>query len=171
MGTNFYARRILTQEEKEKLLKAIERDNRKEIVKIVSELYSIYHLGKRSSGWDFLWNTNAHEEWNGKEYVTITPYPLNKAGISEFCLRKDIIIEDEYGKTISSEDFLKMAFSWKGINNEQYYNDPTKDRPFKAFANIHDERTINMFRRLGFEIAWHEFYNDGLRFSSEIEFS
>lgn len=170
MGTNFYARRIPTQEEKEKLLKVIGKDNRKEIDKIVSKIYPIYHLGKRSSGWDFLWNTNAHEEWNGKEYITVTPYPLTKKGILEFCLRSDIIIENEYGKIISAEDFLEMAFNWKGINCEQYYKDPN-NKSFSAFANCHDERTINMFRRLGFEIAYHEFYSDGLRFSSDIEFS
>lgn len=79
MGTNFYARKLPTVEEKTHLISLIEEDNSKEIKDEVSRLYdsihydfrsskwdgSEIHLGKRSGGWKFLWNPNIWRIRNG----------------------------------------------------------------------------------------------------------
>jgi hypothetical protein len=64
MGTNYYARIIPKENEKQKLLDAINNNKYNEIEDIASELYgrrneytrkgNVIHLGKRSGGWKFL---------------------------------------------------------------------------------------------------------------------
>ena len=78
MGTNYYARIIPTEEQKNNLKKLINENNFSEIRKTVSSLYSTteryceedllngeVHLGKRSAGWKFLWNPNWYKKYKG----------------------------------------------------------------------------------------------------------
>ena len=132
MGTNFYARIIPKEDEKNELINKIVNDKFNEIEDLASELYgerdrytrkgNMIHLGKRSCGWKFLWNPNVIKYWDGyidpetKEYVSVVKndyvYPLTKQGITEFVMREDIIITDEYGEQQDPKEFLEMAFSW-----------------------------------------------------------
>lgn len=74
MGTNFYARIIPTKERKEHLKKLIDNDEFDLIEDKIKELYcNEIHLGKRSSGWKFLFNPN-HEKY----------YKLTKEGLRKF---------------------------------------------------------------------------------------
>ena len=116
MGTNFYARIIPKEEDKQKLIDAI-NDNQYDIIEnLASELYgrrneytrkgNEIHLGKRSCGWKFLWNPNIIKYHDGyidpetKDYIDVVKYdyvyPLTKQGITDFCSREDVIITDEY---------------------------------------------------------------------------
>lgn len=56
------------------------------------------HLGKRSSGWKFLWN------WNQSKYYK------NKEELFEF-IRSGRVV-DEYGRQMDQEDFIQMALQW-----------------------------------------------------------
>ena len=68
MGTNFYARIIPKEDEKNELINKIVNNQFDEIEELTSELYgnrneytrkgNVIHLGKRSCGWKFLWNPN-----------------------------------------------------------------------------------------------------------------
>ena len=118
MGTNFYARIIPKEEDKQKLLDAVNNNQYNIIEDLASELYgnrneysrrgNVIHLGKRSCGWKFLWNPNVIRYCDGyidsetKEFVPVWKYdqvyPLTKQGITDFCNREDVIITDEYGE-------------------------------------------------------------------------
>lgn len=110
MGTNYHRipKQGETTDNKMRLLDSIDT-----IIKMqdgphmVSELEDLIsefsednnlHLGKRSSGWKFLWNFN-----NNKYYS-------NKEELIDFVMSGDVI--DEYGEIINSEEFLEMAFGW-----------------------------------------------------------
>ena len=77
MGTNFYARIIPKEEDKQKLVDAINNNQYDIIENLAAELYgrrndysgigNEIHLGKRSGGWKFLWNPNVIKVWDSEE--------------------------------------------------------------------------------------------------------
>jgi len=68
------------------------------------------HLGKRSSGWKFLWNFHDNVHYTSKE--ELLDY-----------VRTGRIV-DEYGMEIDPEEFLKMSLEWGqpdgSVFNEEY---------------------------------------------------
>jgi hypothetical protein len=99
------------------------------------------HLGKRSSGWKFLWNWNKGEYYKTKEEL--------------FKFIRDGRVVDEYGEQINTDEFITMALEWgkeDGWDIETYYrqNPSERDRYF-------DGKTL-------------EEYIDELRVSTSTEF-
>ena len=187
MGTNFYARIIPKEEDKQKLINVIAKDDYNNILKFANELYgnwdsqsgkgNVFHLGKRSSGWKFLWNPNVrfysdghfdeNMKWIPKWKHEFT-YPLTKQGITEFCLREDVIIFDEYNEILNNQKFLDMAFSWDGIDCKEYYTNPI----YESGTPYYDDfRVVQKWTTLGYKPQYGEFYSDNLRFSTSQEFS
>lgn len=140
MGTNFY--RIVTEEEmserKERLIKCI-NDMELSPSNIESEFSFIekgewdrispwdeflnemkVHLGKRSSGWKFIWNFNKNK------------YYSNKEELLKF-IRSGRVV-DEYGDLIDNEEFIKDALEWGEKDGYVYNEDYLRDHP--------SERTI-----------------------------
>ena len=78
------------------------------------------HLGKRSSGWKFLWNFHDNAHYSNKE--ELLDY-----------VRTGRIV-DEYGMEIDPEEFLKMALEWGqpdgAVFNEEYEKKNTKKGRF-----------------------------------------
>jgi len=78
------------------------------------------HLGKRSSGWKFLWNFN-----NDKYYK-------DKESLLEF-IRSGRIV-NEYSEELNVEEFIEMSLSWgedDGWDLETYYEEnPTHRSPY-----------------------------------------
>lgn len=121
MGTNFYCRKINRKHRKmfsddlNELsqyitynIDNIELDlveKVKEFIESNSDLEEEIHLGKRSYGWQFLWDYH-----NGKYFKP------NLESIKEFLSQDDIIIYDEY------ENFYKV---------EQLFNDELSDCLYK----------------------------------------
>lgn len=201
MGTNFYARIIPKEDEKNELINKIVNNQFNEIVDLASALYgerneytrkgNVIHLGKRSGGWKFLWNPNVIKYWDGyidpetKEYVPVDGYdyvyPLTKQGITDFCNREDVIITDEYGETFSAEEFLEMAFSWgqpNGLTGKTYEEDPrfgpsTYKNYYWSEKYQRGMHTKNdeMWFDLGYIVEYYDFESDGLRFATSISFS
>lgn len=190
MSTNYYARIIPKEEDKQKLINAINNNQYDIIEDLASELYgnrneytrkgNVIHLGKRSCGWKFLWNSNVIRYCDGyvdsetKEFVPVWKYdqvyPLTKQGITDFCSRKDVIITDEYGETFSTEEFLEMAFSWgepDGLTSKEYQENPKYDAPPYFGCKRENEK----WEDLGFKVEYYDFESDGLRFSTSINFS
>lgn len=135
MGTNFY--KIPTEEEmnarKERLIKRI-NDMELNSYNIESDFNYIstgeddwyktnpwreflddmkIHLGKRSSGWKFIWNFNKNR------------YYTNKEELLAF-IRSGRVI-DEYGLLIPNEEFIKDALEWGQpdgyVYNEEYFRE------------------------------------------------
>lgn len=201
MGTNFYARIIPKEDEKNELINKIINNKFDEIEDLASELYgrrneytrkgNMIHLGKRSAGWKFLWNPNVIKYYDGyidpetKEYVSVIKYdyiyPLTKQGITDFCNREDVIITDEYGEQYTPKDFLEMAFSWgepDGWVGKTYEEDP-RSGP-SSYRNYYwsekyqrgmHSKEDEMWFDLGYIVEYYDFEADGLRFATSINFS
>lgn len=200
MGTNYYARIIPKEEDKQKLIDAINDDRDDLVEDLASELYghrneytrkgNKIHLGKRSCGWKFLWNPNTIKYCDGyidqetKKYIPVYKYdqvyPLTKQGITDFCNREDVIITDEYGEQQDPEEFLEMAFSWEepnGYTSKTYEESYKKESYYRNYywnkkyqRNIHSEMD-EMWFDLGYIVEYYDFESDGLRFSTSINFS
>lgn len=92
MGTNFYARIIPSETNKNLLIEAIKNNDFNVVNKLYQSMYadrddvnrhgSVIHLGKRSNEWKFLWNPNVIKYYNSDsgtiEYDYM--YPLTKEG-------------------------------------------------------------------------------------------
>ena len=191
MGTNFYARIIPKEEDKQMLINAIKNDNYDFVTDLVSELYgnrneytrrgSVIHLGKRSAGWKFLWNSNVIYYCDGyldketKEFVPVwkfdTVYPLTHQGITDFVMRDDVIVFDEYNEVQDKEEFLEMAFNWNakdGLTSKEYQENPKYNAsPYYGL----DEREAKKWKDFGVKVDYYDFESDGLRFSTSIAFS
>ena len=78
------------------------------------------HLGKRSSGWKFLWNFNNDNYYKDKE------------SLLEF-IRSGRIV-NEYSEELDVEEFIEMSLSWgedDGWDLETYYEEnPTHRSPY-----------------------------------------
>ena len=99
------------------------------------------HLGKRSSGWKFLWNFNDNKYFSTKEEL----FKFIRSGR----------VVDEYGEIMDVEEFIQMALDWgkeDGWDLKSYYNENPDSR--RVWANED-----------------HEKYVDGLRVSTSIDFS
>ena len=201
MGTNFYARIIPKEEDKQELIKMIQDDDFNNIVDFASELYdkrneytrkgNVIHLGKRSCGWKFLWNPNVikYYDWymdqETKEYASIIKYdyvyPLTKQGITDFVMQEDVIVYDEYGEQYTPEEFLEMAFSWgqpDGWTGKTYEEDPSSGP--SSYRNYYwsekyqrgmHSKEDEKWFDLGYIVEYYDFESDGLRFSTSINFS
>lgn len=199
MGTNFYARIIPKEEDKQKLIDFIKYNHFNVIEDLASELYgkrneytrrgNVIHLGKRSGGWKFLWNSNVIRYADGyldenKQYVPVYKYdqvyPLTKQGITDFCNREDVVITDEYGEQYTSEEFLEMAFSWgqpDGYTGKTYEESHKEESSYRNYywsekyqRGMHT-KDDEMWFDLGYIVEYYDFESDGLRFATSINFS
>lgn len=191
MGTNFYARIIPREEDKQKLIDAINNNKYDIIEDLTSELYgrrddysgvgNEIHLGKRSGGWKFLWNPNVIKVWDSEacDYAYNYVYPLTKEGITNFVMREDVIITDEYGEQYTPEDFLKMAFSWgepDGYTGKTYEESHKEESNYKNYYwSKKHQRSMHsandeMWFDLGYIVEYYDFESDGLRFATSVNF-
>lgn len=191
MGTNYYARIIPREEDKQKLIDAINNNQYDVIEDLTSELYgrrddysgvgNEIHLGKRSGGWKFLWNPNVIKVWDNEtcDYAYNYVYPLTKEGITNFVMREDVIITDEYGEQYTPEDFLEMAFSWgepDGYTGKTYEESHKEESGYRNYywskkyqRSMHSEND-EMWFDLGYIVEYYDFESDGLRFATSINF-
>lgn len=186
MGTNYYARIIPKEEDKNDLINAIINDDFNKILELSQELYGSkdeysglggeIHLGKNSAGWSFLWNPNVRYYCDGyldenKQFVPVWKYeftyPLNKQGITDFINREDIYIIDEYGEIQNKSEFLEWAFNKQGLSHKEYQENPKYD---SGSYWGEDPKVTEKWINLGFFPEYGEFFADGLRFSTCQEF-
>jgi hypothetical protein len=201
MSTNYYCHIIPSKERKKELHDAIEANDFPLINKLKDEMYNsirveygedyiiggVVHLGKRSSGWKFLWNPNVFvirnghlEDNNGiRKYVPdpdtpLYTYPLTKKGLKSFIDREDVLIYDEYDELQDKEEFWKMALEWGykkndiGWDADSYYKDHPMEHGYLAGGEL-----IDLLIAEGYKLSRYnsDFYSDGLRFATSIEFS
>lgn len=163
MGTNFY--KVIKPKINKSQVKEITK-NVKQIIKAsdencfitdeqldyineqLSELkFTKVHLGKRSCGWQFLWNHN------NCEY-----YEKTLESIKTFLNKNDGWIEDEYGDKYTVDQFIKEEIGEAMYNDpEKYINGPQYDKG----KNICD-----WIKSSNYEFTTPE----GLRFSTSTEF-
>lgn len=104
------------------------------------------HIGKRSSGWKFLWNFH-----DNKHYT-------NKKELLKF-IRSGRVV-DEYGELQDTEDFIKMALEWGQPDgymlDANYIKEQSKLAHYKPFTDMS---------------KYYDKEVDGLRVSIHTEFS
>lgn len=155
------------------------------------------HLGKSSIGWKFLWNPqvflipHGHYETFQTEcgekyelYVKEPPtlyhlYPLTKKGITDFVMREDIVIRNEYGESVDKEGFLYYAMveknTYRSITGE--IKEALDSRLYEEIhpSRIHISRSelVIALEAEGYKMiskTLSDFYSDGLRFSTITDF-
>lgn len=169
MGTNFY--KVLkpkyTKKQKAQIIKKINEQTKKlkdyfndnnyidkydikEYHEMLKELQPvIVHLGKRSWGWQFLWNHN------NEKY-----YEKTLQSIKEFLDEDNGFIIDEYGERFTTDQFLNEEIG------EAMYNDPER------FINGYQYDAKKESSYLWASCAKYEFTTEeGLRFSVSTEFA
>ena len=178
MGTNFYkvlpapedfpkqVKKVLEEVELE-LIKdgKISYDTQEKLDNLSKSKRSI-HLGKRSGGWQFLWNHNDGEY-----------YDLNIDSIKEF-LNQPGIIEDEYGEQFTVEEFLEDEIGYAlwgdkehaDLTGAKYYQLCLKDPDTYGRAYRCEQRAIEI-KGKAYPVEWHDIIVNGLRFATTTEFS
>lgn len=124
MGTNYYWRPLITEEEREKLLEKTKNVKTLQEIKdfiyndILKERESEVHIGKSSCGWQFLFYLGIRKYTCGQS--------LKKEDIDKW-LHSGIIV-DEYGDEISVDDFWQLVDTKKNaMDYDQYYKKNPKD--------------------------------------------
>ena len=136
MGTNYYLRKKISSETRQDILNSIKSKYVDFRNQITTNIYGIdyalddfshevrecidkniieIHLGKRSYGYQFLWN------YHGGRY-----YNANLEDIKKFISNPDYEIIDEYGRVFTAEQFLNEEIGsslYSGINGLE--NGPT----------------------------------------------
>ena len=197
MGTNFYGRIIPSAERKSELKRAIDNNEFDRIEDLVNEMYSTiryendcliggkFHLGKRSAGWKFLWNPNIYitrellkdkdGQYYAGKYLYRPLYPLTKQGIKDFISRDDIEIYDEYGEKQDKEQFFQEAVNWTTWKGKEAWDSKTYHLSYPEEKSYRcDNDLIRYMIQAGMEFISNDrsdFYSDGLRFATTIEFS
>ena len=153
MGTNFYYKIPLKKRDKDILHKIIDKFPEEDVYDLKEKLAeiernSVIHLGKRSYGWQFLWDYH-NGEYYGASLKSIKKYLRDKGGI----------IQDEYGEKFTIEEFFN------GEIGSCLYLDETHSNAYQYHKNHPEEP-------LYYNINEHEFQSkDGLRFSYDENFS
>lgn len=124
MGTNYYWRPLITEEEREALLEKTKNVKTLQEIKgfiyndILKEREAEVHIGKSSCGWQFLFYLGIRKYTCGQS--------LKREDIDKW-LRSGIIV-DEYGDEISADKFWQLVDTKKdGIDYSQYYKEFPED--------------------------------------------
>lgn len=129
MGTNFYARIIPKEKDIKRVHRIIDNYLKGYALEIDDDILKDFaqkiHLGKKSFGWQFLWQDNPRY------------YQDNLESIREFLSRNDVIIYNEYEERFTLNEFLNNEIGpclyndqERFISGRQYaekYNEPYRD--------------------------------------------
>lgn len=130
MGTNFYARIIPKEDDIKRVQKEIGlylSGEKLTINGILEDVVQEIHLGKRSYGWQFLWQDNPKH------------YDDNLESIKKFLSREDVIIYNEYDERFTVDEFFDNEIAQCLYNNpERYMNirqyQEKHNKPFNDFG-------------------------------------
>lgn len=152
MGTNFYLKHIPTEKEYQEMQELMMKKQYGDLKKLIESSTVSYHIGKRSSGWQFLFAP--HEDTYGNK----NPWGNTLQSLKEWFSNPEYVIEDEYGRQFTPEQFWKdeigpyLYHSAECINGYDY----DAKEGYKGYLST----------------SKYEFTTEeGLRFSTDIEFS
>lgn len=120
MSTNFYLLRKAPRDKKDEIISEIVNDNLECALQLLEDEVkeTQIHLGKRSTGWQFLWYLN------NEKY-----FKPNLESIKSFIaaeLEKGAVIVDEYGQEFTLDKFINeeignSLLKGKYIDDDYYY--------------------------------------------------
>ena len=166
MGTNYYRRHIPTEEELNKAHSALDsyingKISNDDFTDIIDSIIGETHICKTSFGWKVLFDHN----W-GKLYT------VNRKGLEDFLNEPNTLIEDEYGREYTPEQFWEIV--------KQHNDNPKNKWTSEAYREVHGE-PVDYYCREYVERCKSElnidtggetdFGVDGLRFAVFVDFS
>lgn len=154
MGTNFYCKRIPTQEQLNSIAKLVVSKQIDEAIDKLNEVNEKIHICKCSCGWQVGFDHN-----NGEYYQ-----PTRKS-LEEFLSQPGMVIFDEYNNEYSYDEF------WKEIDEHNTNQRNTwNSKKFTQEITISDNSSyiclpdIRKVKELfDIDTAYNDFYNGGLR--------
>jgi hypothetical protein len=149
MGTNFYYKIPLSKREIQDLKDSITEDPSLSTFEDLAAIYTdkkVIHLGKRSYGWQFLWN------YNDGDF-----YKDNLESIIKFLKEEGGWIENEYGDKFNVEQFFNEI-------QDCLYKDENHCDAISYHLKHPEEPCYE-------DPSKHEYQSSGLRFSRHSEFS
>lgn len=156
MGTNFYCKRIPTQDQLNSIADLVVNEKIDEAIDKLHEINKEIHICKRSSGWQVGFDHNNGEYWKP-----------TRQSLEEFLSQPDIVIIDEYKKEYTYEEF------WKEIDehNADPYNDWDSKKDIQEQMKVNDSCFIcwsdiwKVEEMFGIKTNANDFYNGGLRWN------
>ena len=154
MGTNFYCKRIPTQEQLNSIAKLVVSKQIDEAIDKLNEANERIHICKCSCGWQVGFDHN-----NGEYYQ-----PTRKS-LEEFLSQPGMVIFDEYNNEYTYDEF------WKEIDEHNANPHNTWDsKKFTQEITISDNSSyiclpdIRKVKELfDIDTSYNDFYNGGLR--------
>ena len=155
MGTNYYAVIPVKSRDKERAKSLVDSNEFKEAIELIEQFNKKIHLGKRSAGWKFLFDSN-----------DLKYFEPTREGLNKFFSDNHVIIKDEYGKVFTVDSFWEEIEDVldKGWDLETYYRDNPGE--LKYFCESRISKVFDKYN----PSRYGEFYNDGLRFSTFSDF-
>lgn len=157
MGTNYFIKRKLSDKQKQIIIDKLMKDEYEDVHFMLPENI---HIGKRSSGWKFLWDVHEFKYFNP-----------TKESIFDF-LKSGTII-DEYRQEVSFDDFInnvivsKFVDSWDAASyHKEHPDDLYMGQIFGNSINEFQERFPNLNVN-----KYGEFYIDDFRCTYAEDFS
>ena len=159
MGTNFYCKRIPTEEQLNSIADLVVNEKLDDAIDELQEVNQKIHICKRSCGWQIGFDHN-----NGEYYQ-----PTRKS-LEEFLSRPDIVIFDEYNRKYTYEEF------WKEI--DEHNANPRNNWDSKKYMQEQHEPSWSICwpdirevkEMFGIETSVNDFYNGGLRWNVFTDF-
>ena len=154
MGTNFYCKRIPTQEQLNSIAKLVVSKQIDEAIDKLNEVNEKIHICKCSCGWQVGFDHN-----NGEYYQ-----PTRKS-LEEFLSQPGMVIFDEYNNEYTYDEFWKEIYE-HNVNPRNTYD----SKKFTQEITISDNSSyicssdIRKVKELfDIDTSYNDFYNGGLR--------
>lgn len=156
MGTNFELRERINKEKKEKLKSLIDEEKWEDLIDNIPENI---HIGKRSTGWKFLWDAHDFRYFN-----------LTKESLIEWLKSGDIY--DEYGEKYTFDQFWNEEIWFDGLDWAEYYEKYEKNPYSYEYWVGSPEKVSEYWMKYGIVVNnYNEFYIDNLRFTADEDFA
>ena len=154
MGTNFYCKRIPTQEQLNSIAKLVVSKQIDEAIDKLNEVNEKIHICKCSCGWQVGFDHN-----NGEYYE-----PTRKS-LEEFLSQPGTVIFDEYNNEYSYDEFWKEIDEHnanpRNIWNSKKFTQEITISDNSSYICLPDIRKVKEL--FDIDTAYNDFYNGGLR--------
>lgn len=154
MGTNFYCKRIPTQEQLNSIAKLVVSKQIDEAIDKLNEVNEKIHICKCSCGWQVGFDHN-----NGEYYQ-----PTRKS-LEEFLSQPGMVIIDEYNNEYSYDEFWKEIDEHnanpRNIWNSKKFTQEITISDNSSYICLPDIRKVKEL--FDIDTAYNDFYNGGLR--------
>ena len=161
MGTNFYCKRIPTQEQLNSIAKLVVSKQIDEAIDKLNEVNEKIHICKCSCGWQVGFDHN-----NGEYYE-----PTRKS-LEEFLSQPGMVIIDEYNNEYSYDEFWKEIDEHnanpRNIWDSKKYMQEITISDNLSYVCLSDIREVKEL--FDIDTSYNDFYNGGLRWNVFSDF-